>query len=195
MPSNNTGKVVKDLFKKYPGRVALLQNPRRIRPHSFEYPYAIDNDCFQKFDEKQYFKILDASKKYHPPMFITVPDVVGCHDRTLALWKFYYPILKKYAYPLAFVAQDGCEPELIPEEADWVFVGGKDPWKIQNIHKYVGIGKRVHVGRVNSLSRLKYCEDLGVDSIDGTGWMRGRGKSFYDLMNWFSGEGEQLCMF
>jgi hypothetical protein len=187
--------VVKELFGKYPDKIALLLNPQCIRPHQFQYKYAIDNNAFKKFDEKQFFKILNESRKYNPPIFIVCPDVVGCHDRTLALWRYYYPMLKKYNYPIAFVAQDGCEPEFIPHEVDWIFVGGKDPWKVQNIHRFIGLGKPVHVGRVNSLSRLRYCEGLGVDSVDGTGWMRARGKKFYDLLEWFAGEYSQIEMF
>lgn len=190
MPSNNTGKIVKDLYRKYPDRMALLLNPHCIRPHQFTYRYAIDNAAFNQFDEKQYFKMLDASTKYEKPLFIVCPDVVGCHDRTLALWHYYRPRLKEYGYPIAFVAQNGCEPGLIPD-ADYVFIGGKDPWKIENIHRYVGLGKPVHVGRVNSIGRLKYCESLGVDSIDGTGWMRARDKKFYDFIEYF--EGEKQC--
>jgi hypothetical protein len=197
MPSNNTGKVVKDLFKKHPERIALLLNPHCIRPGQFQYRYAIDNAAFNRFDELAYFKMLDRSTQFQPPMFVVCPDVVGCHDRTFALWLYYSPILReRYGYKLAFVAQDGCEPDLIPDDVDWIFVGGKDPWKMDNIHRFVGLGKPVHVGRVNSKSRLKYCEDLGVDSVDGTGWMRARDKKFYDLLDWFSGkEEEQLCLF
>ena len=33
-------------------------------------------------------------------------------------------------------------------------------------------GKRVHVGRVNSMRRVWLCHDLGIESVDGTGWFR-----------------------
>ena len=188
MPSNNTGRVVKDLYEKYPDRMALLLNPHCIRPHQFQYRYAIDNAAFNRFDERQYFKMLDTSTKYHKPMFVVSPDVVGCHDRTLALWNYYYPTLKDYKYPIAFVAQDGCAPETVPDKADWIFVGGLDPWKMDNIQNLVGLGKPVHVGRVNSIGRLKYCESLGVDSVDGTGWMRARDNKFYGFLEYFEGE-------
>ena len=190
MPSNNTGQVVKDLYAKYPDRMALLLNPHRIGPYLFKYRYAIDNAAFNQFNEKQYFKMLDFSTKYHKPLFIVCPDVVGCADRTMALWHYYKPMLDKYDYPIAFVAQDGCEPEDIPDEADWIFIGGLDPWKQNNIHRFVGLGKPVHVGRVNGPGRFKYCESLGVDSVDGTGWMRAgyRQKQLICLL-----EGDKQC--
>jgi hypothetical protein len=194
MPSNNTGSVVKALFSKYPGRIALLQNPHRLRPHAFQYPYAMDNAAFSRFNERQFFKMLDFATEYATPMFVTCPDVVGCHDRTIALWQHYYPLIKRYGYPIAFVAQDGCVPDAIPRAADWVFVGGNDPWKMDNIHRFVGKGRPVHVGRVNSIARLKYCESIGVASVDGTGWMRAKDRKFYDLLEWFSGEETQLCI-
>ena len=192
MPSNNTGYVVKELIKKYPDKIAFMFNPTRW--WNCHHAYAIDNGAFARFDEKAFYKILNNSKKIHPPMFVVCPDVVGCHDRTIVLWKHYYPRLKGFLYPLAFVAQDGCTPEAIPPEADWIFVGGNDPWKMDNIKKFVGLGKPVHVGRVNSIGRVRYCESLGVASVDGTGWMRARDKKFYDFINYFEGD-DQCSLF
>ena len=158
-----------------------------------KHRYALDNGCFKQFNSDKYFKMLNNSIMYPSPIFIVVPDVLGCHDRTLALWHYFKQKIKPYG-PLAFVAQDGCSPETIPSDCDWIFVGGLDPWKQKNIHKYVGLGKKVHVGRVNGIGRLKYCESLGVDSVDGTGWFRARDKKFYDLIEWFEGE-KQCSMF
>jgi hypothetical protein len=187
MPSNNTGWIVRKIFKDYPDKIALLLNPRQIKPHQLHFRHALDNDCFNSFSEDKYFKALDKIKD---PLFIVCPDVVGCHDRTLILWKYYFPIISKYSYPIAFVAQDGCTPEDIPKEADWIFIGGNDPWKMDNIYKFIG-DRPVHVGRVNGIGRLKYCESLGVQSVDGTGWIRDRGKRFHDFMEYF--EGEKQC--
>ena len=195
MPSNTTGIATKRLFAINPDKVALMLNPDRLGPHSFRYRYAIDNGAFTRFQESKFFKMLNASTEYDPPMFVVCPDVVGCHDRTLALWYHYKPLIRPYGYPIAFVAQDGCTPETIPASADWIFVGGKDPWKEENIHHFVGLGKPVHVGRVNTMKRLKYCESLGVDSVDGTGWMKFRDKRHYDMIDWVTGESKQLNMF
>ena len=193
MPSNNTGKICMELAQEYPDKIAFLFNPTRKSTKGFNFIYAVDNGCFSGFNEKLFFNYLDYLKSYKKPMFVVSPDVVGCHDRTLALWYYYYPKLKTYNYSLAFVAQDGCEPELVPKEADWIFIGGNDPWKMENIHKFIG-SRPVHVGRVNGIGRLKYCESLGVSSVDGTGWMRARNKQFHDLMEYFVGE-KQIAMF
>jgi len=186
MPSNNVGPIAKKLYKNYPDKTALMMN--HTRWWNPEHQYALDNGAFKKFEEKLFFDVLEKTKRCHPPLFIVCPDVVGCHDRTFALWYYYYPKLKRYGYPIAFVAQDGCEPELVPDAADWIFVGGspETAWKSINIHKYIG-DRPVHVGRVNSIGFVEYCESIGVASIDGTGWFRARDKKFYDLMEWFEG--------
>jgi hypothetical protein len=182
MPSNNTGKIVRELYKKYPDKIAAL-----ISPDGWREPYgrfAIDNGCYKHFDENKFFKVLD---KITNPLFVVAPDCLGCHDRTLALWNYYYQRLKSYGYQLAFVAQDGCEPHMVPKEAGWIFVGGTDPWKMNNVKKFIN-DRPVHVGRVNGIGRLRYCESIGVTSVDGTGWLRQRSKQFYDLMEYFQGE-------
>lgn len=195
MPANHVSKITKELYRKYPSKIALLNSPFSWKTPFDSIPYAIDNGCFKSFNEDRFFKTLQKAKKFHKPLFVVCPDVLGCHDRTLALWYYYYPILEKYTFPIAFVVQNGCTPESIPIAADWLFIGGTDPWKIENIKKFVNIGKPVHVGRVNTINRLTYCEEIGVDSIDGTGWLRSRKKQFHDLMDWFCGEKEQLELF
>jgi len=185
MPSNNTSRLVKDLFMRYPDKIALLISPDGWRKSPGRY--AIDNGAFKRFDENKFFQCIDKIPANDPPMFIVAPDVVGCHDRTLALWHYYFNKLNKYGYQLAFVAQDGCTPEAVPKECDWIFIGGTNGWKSKNIEPYIGM-RPVHVGRVNSIGFVKYCESIGVASIDGTGWMRARGKQYNDFINYFNGE-------
>ena len=188
MPSNNTGRVVKQLFQDHPGKIALLLNPHRIYKTLFDGKYAVDNAAFNRFDESAFFKLLDACPKENPPMFIVCPDVVGCHCRTLALWHYYYPKIKPYGFPIAFVAQDGCTPETVPSECDWIFIGGTNGWKSKNIKPYIGM-RPVHVGRVNSIGFAAFCEKLGATSADGTGWMRscgGKKTGQKNLLKWFN---------
>ena len=187
MPSNNTGSVVKELIREYPEKIALLLHPDRVYDSLFMGQYAIDNGAFKKFDERKFFYLLDYARKFHKPLFVTCPDVVGCHDRTLALWHHYYSRLVPYGYPIAFVAQDGCTLDAVPRECNWIFIGGTNDWKPHNIRPYIGI-KPVHVGRVNSMNFLETCEQLGVASIDGTGWMRARDKKYYGFLSYLKGE-------
>ena len=190
MPSNNVGPIVRKLFREFPENIAQLMSPDGWRPP--KHQYALDNGAFRTFNENLYFKMLDKSKKYEKPLFVVCPDVVGCHDRTIALWNYYYPLLCRYGYPIAFVAQDGCEPNTVPKNADWIFIGGapQTSWKFDNAYKFIG-DRPVHVGRVNSIGAVKYLESIGVTSIDGTGWMRARDKKYYDFIEYF--EGEKQC--
>ena len=169
--ANCSNKYTKKYHEECPDKIGQMMNPTSGwgKPKGI---YAIDNGAYNQFNEEKFFEMLRKAKRYHPPLFIVAPDVIGCHCRTHALWMYYYPILKQYGYPIAFVAQEGCEPNLVPSGADWIFIGGRDPWKMKNVKKYI-IDRPVHVGRVSSYKRLKTCEMLGVDSVDGSGWFRG----------------------
>ena len=89
------------------------------------------------------------------------------------------------------MAQDGQEDRPIPWiDISAVFIGGSTEWKdgphaaaIVRTGKI--LGKWVHVGRVNTPGRFEKFEELGADSIDGSGlarysWMR---KRIYDAQH------------
>jgi hypothetical protein len=77
-------------------------------------------------------------------------------------------------YPCALVAQDGLEALPVPwDDFDALFIGGSTAWKLsqyaERLMREAKIrGKWVHVGRVNSLRRLRWCQLAGADSADGT---------------------------
>jgi hypothetical protein len=80
--------------------------------------------------------------------------------------------------PIALVAQDGLEPLPVPwEHLQALFIGGSTQWKLgphaaSLVREAKERGKWVHVGRVNTLQRIRWCMALGVDSIDGSGFAR-----------------------
>ena len=74
---------------------------------------------------------------------------------------------------MAFALQNGIELEQVPRSADWLFVGGTDDWRYPRLPDIVAMGKPVHVGRVNTSKRIWQCHDLGVRSVDGTGYFKG----------------------
>jgi hypothetical protein len=53
-----------------------------------------------------------------------------------------------------------------------IFIGGSSAWKWRTVNTWADNFDRVHVGRVNSIDRVWLCHDLGVESVDGTGWFR-----------------------
>jgi hypothetical protein len=147
---------------------------------SFPY-YAVDNGCFAKgeqFDAAAYLDwlaVIGARRDAELCLFATAPDVVGDAAATLARSIDFLPKIRAAGLPAAFVAQDGSEADgMIPWSAiDAVFIGGSTEWKLspaaaEVVSQAKRRGKWVHMGRVNSLRRLKLAAEWGVDSADGT---------------------------
>lgn len=166
---------------KYPSLIGQCFSPPQFNPRIW-MPYFLDNGAYkyfannQDFDEEAFFCHLDKVKLgIKPPEFVVIPDSVGNHDRTLEMWHHFYPkaIAMKPALKYAFVVQDGCEVEDVPDEANFVFVGGTDSFKKPRLQDFAeAYSDRVHVGRVNNLDFVFRCHELGISSIDGTGWFR-----------------------
>lgn len=135
-------------------------------------PWACDNGCFAGFDEKKYLRMIERVKGQQNLLWVTAPDVVGDHAETLRLFKEWQPKLAALALPVAFVAQDGCE-SLPDVPFDALFIGGTTEYKlgpvvVTLVSQAKSKGKFVHMGRVNSMKRIKYAMSIGVDSVDGT---------------------------
>jgi len=140
-------------------------------------PWAIDNGAFSRFEEKNFLSLLQREEHHKANcLFVTVPDVVESARRTLEVfdrWKG-----KLTAWPMALACQDGQEDFPIPwDEIAAVFIGGSTNWKLspaaaQCVKAAKTLGKWAHVGRVNDPARFTYFEELGADSIDGTGVSR-----------------------
>ena len=104
-----------------------------------------------------------------------MPDLVGDAVRTKDLYDYFSFYV--YKVPRALVIQDGIESVNI----DWikteaVFVGGSDSFKMSkqatDVCKIAKMmNKWVHVGRVNTVSRLKNFVGI-ADSVDGSGISR-----------------------
>ena len=181
MPSNHSSPVVHYWAGRYPKSVAWLMGPKGYGKTKLRewLPYALDNDVYgawsenREWDADGYFNGLDSIRlNRQQPMWAAVPDSVGDRDKTLAMWEQYSDRVGEYGWPLAFVVQDGMTLDDIPERAEIVFVGGTTTWKWRHLNMWMESGKRVHVGRVNSLQRVWLCHDLGIESVDGTGWFR-----------------------
>ena len=187
----NSNKKMYEWNHEYNGKIGLMWSPQSGYNLKIK-TYAIDNGCFHQFNYKSFKKLVERAKERmtKPPLFIVCPDVYQCHERTMVLWNHYSPILKEFGFQVAFVAQNGCTPETVPNDANWIFIGGGDPWKMENIHKFTNNGKPVHVGRVNSIGRLNHCELNGVTSVDGSGWFRGKNKRLQPLKTFIDGDNQ-----
>lgn len=188
MPSNNTSGLVHWLAGVYPGSVGLLISPAGWRTPPHYMPYALDNGAFTGFDPIAFKTMLSrATFLRNKPIWVAVPDMVADAAATLALWHRWW---KKIPFQRAFVAQDGHEPQDVPKEADAVFVGGTTQWKLNCAHKFKGVTPWLHIGRVNSISRIEWAVEIGADSIDGTGWFR-KNRRKLDLLEFITGLGQQ----
>jgi hypothetical protein len=203
MPSNQAGGMVHYLAGRFPGQIGWLLAPDNFKEPRRWLPYAIDNGKFaawgneqnfggktetsSEWTEDKFFDLLDRCKlSRYKPMWVAVPDEVGNKEETLWLWDHFENKIRRYGWPLAFVAQDGMKPRDVPKTADIVFIGGSTTWKWRSVAEFVASFPRVHVGRVNWVDKLEYCEAIGVESCDGTGFFKGGEDSI---------QGEQLQEF
>ena len=188
-----------------------LIQPRHLssleRTISSGMPFGADNDCFRSFHSRRYVHMLDklqealiaanngeqrAEHWRARPLFVTVPDVVADSRRTAHLWGVWADAVRRRGLPPAFVVQNDCDlPNMSPpwHEFDALFIGGDTPFKLgPRVRRIVHIakehGKHVHMGRVNSLIRMRYAESLGVDSIDGLKWAKWRNRYLDDGLRW-----------
>lgn len=134
-----------------------------------------DNGCFGKGypgDEAwwAWVQTLPAARC----RFAVAPDVVGDALATLERSMPWLPKIRALGIPAAFVAQDGLQDLGVPWDAfDVLFIGGTTEWKLGRYARSLTAeakarGKWVHMGRVNSASRLRYAFHTGCDSADGT---------------------------
>jgi len=137
-------------------------------------PWAADNGAFSGFDPVGFRAFLERIAGAPGCLWVTAPDVVADHAATLALFAEWEPELHRAGFPVAFVLQDGAAVSSVPwASCEAVFVGGSTLWKVSEHARELvrhgrAIGKRCHMGRVNTLGRIRIAHEFGVDSIDGT---------------------------
>lgn len=155
----------------------LLTPLTRFTLQRSELPWAIDNGAYARFEEKSFLSLLQREEHHKAScLFVTAPDVVGSARRTLEAFRYWKGQLA--AWPLALAIQDGQQDLDIPwSDIVAVFIGGTNAFKLSphavHVIKAAKIMKKwSHVGRVNDPSRFAYFEELGADSIDGTGISR-----------------------
>jgi hypothetical protein len=163
--------------------VGRLLTPRHF-PSALEtvergIPIAADNDAFSEFNETRYLAMLEALAPVAERLrFVTAPDVVGEARPTLERFAVWGPELRRRGFAAGLVGQDGMTPATVPWGSfDAFFVGGSTEWKLGAEARELcqiarELGLWVHVGRVNSLKRCRLAEDMGADSVDGSGWVK-----------------------
>ncbi len=140
-------------------------------------PWCADNEAFTgRFEWSRFAGWLRRMELHKSTcVFVAVPDVVADAIATLEKFRWYAWQVKAMGWPVALVAQDGLESLRWPPSwvYDALFVGGTTEWKLSTaadwcIQRAQAAGKWIHVGRVNSLVRMRHFALVGVDSVDGT---------------------------
>ena len=101
--------------------------------------------------------------------FVVAPDVVADAEATITRSTPWLARIRSLGLPAALVAQDGLENMTVPWDAfDVLFIGGSTEWKLGEHARRITAeakvrGKWVHMGRVNSKSRLRFADQIGCD--------------------------------
>lgn len=140
--------------------------------------WAADNECFTlgpRFEQNRWAAWLAEMQPWADQcLFAVAPDVVGDAAATIERSRPYYATIRAAGYRPAFVLQNGQEHLPVPwNDVDAVFIGGDTEWKLSRhacalAYEAKDRGKWVHMGRVNSLKRLRRAAEMGCDSADGT---------------------------
>ncbi len=174
------------------GRLGQMVTPREGRKPLPRVPYGADNGRFGNGypGDKQWFAWLDTLPREHC-LFAVTPDVIANAEATIALSVPMMPRVRQMGFPVAFVAQDGLEHLPTPWDAfDVLFIGGSTQWKLSGMASTLAkealrLGKRVHMGRVNSYQRLKYAHTIGCSTTDGTFLSFGPDVNLPRVYQWF----------
>lgn len=164
------------------GLLATPDSSTHTQRGNYHY-WAADNGCFAEFASGRPFdaaRWLRWLRAIDPAdcLFAVLPDVVGDAAATWRRSAPYVEVVKELGYPVAVVLQDGIEAEPVVwaemmSAADAVFIGGSTDFKLGDVARaHVAEAREVgmwsHMGRVNSLKRLRIAADFGCDSADGT---------------------------
>lgn len=176
------------------GEIGCIITPKQGQAVPPGAVYCADNGCFGKGypgDDVwfSWLQTLDAEGC----VFAVAPDVVGDAAATLERSLPWLPQIRSLGLPAAYVAQDGAETVGVPwGEFDVLFIGGSTEWKL-GPHaarlaaeaKARGLG--VHMGRVNSERRIRYADQIGCDSVDGTFMTYGPNVNLPIVLGWLRG--------
>lgn len=150
-----------------------------------------DNGCFGKGypgDDRWYQWVLELPLER--VRFVVAPDVVADAAATMARSTPWLSRIRALGHKAAFVAQDGLEDMTVPwDDFDVLFIGGSTEWKLgaharDLIRQAKSLGKWVHMGRVNSLTRLRRAAQSGCDSADGTYIAFGPDQNLPKVLGW-----------
>jgi hypothetical protein len=189
-----SGPIVRDAMRA--GRLGMITTPAAGNTVIEGVDWCADNACFTpgRYPGDQRYLAWLARRAAHAGRcaFATAPDVVGDAAATLARSVPMLPRIRTAGYRAALVAQDGLEHLPVPWElTDGLFLGGTTEWKLGPAAAELAAeararGLTVHMGRVNSLRRLRYAAAIGCQSVDGTYLAYGPRRNLPSLLRWLT---------
>jgi len=154
-------------------------------PLLYKHGYALDNGAYSYWNRNLDFpsdKFRTCVDRYGERAdWIVLPDVIGDWQATNEFSNEWYEELRD-VNQLLIVAQNGSEEDNYRDLCTWidkgcgVFVGGDDEFKKAHTSSIIRLCKEngviCHVGRVNSMKRATWCNNIGAFSFDGSGMAR-----------------------
>jgi hypothetical protein len=141
------------------------------------FPYALDNGAWwafsnhQPFDEAAFVRALELMGTGAD--WVVAPDVVAGGMASLDFSLRWIERLRPL--PVMLAVQNGMTVEAVRPHVGpgvGIFVGGTTAWKLETVGVWAELGRQtsawVHVGRVNSITRIRLCAEHGVTSFDGS---------------------------
>ena len=152
-------------------------------PDGSPAPYALDNGAWTCYQKGTPFDV-DGFKWAYERIglgadWVVIPDSVGNKEKTLELAQTWF---QQIEHPKKLIAvQDGMSPDDVMnyiEQGAGIFVGGSTEWKLRSLPTWGRVARDkevwLHVGRVNTVRRIRHCQQAAAHSFDGTSATRFR---------------------
>jgi len=184
------------------GHIGAVMSPAQGNRLPAAASFIVDNGCGPGRDgqpgtgypgDRAYLELLShmSAQSRRRCLFAVAPDVLGDAAATIRRSApFTGRIRAWFGLPAALVAQDGLEHLDVPwHDLDVLFLGGSTAWKLGAAARDLTAeakarGRHVHMGRVNSLRRLRYADAIGCDSADGSYLAFGPDENLPKLLGW-----------
>ena len=140
-------------------------------------PYALDNGAWTAHQQGTEFNSAAFEEAVSiaggGADWIVAPDIVAGGLDSLLFTLEWLPRLEDYRVLIA--VQDGMNEDHIRQHIGHrvgIFVGGSTDWKLDTMCKWGALAKHLgaylHIGRVNTVRRIRLCQKAGANSFDGT---------------------------
>jgi hypothetical protein len=142
--------------------------------------HGMDNGAWWAYQNQQPFReklFMDLVERHGASSdFVVIPDIVAGGMKSLDFSLSWLPKLKHLKKVLLPV-QDGMDVFTVSAILHkypnmGIFLGGSTEWKLKTMFQWGTVAavtrRHYHVGRVNSMRRIRLCAEAGADSFDGT---------------------------